>query len=221
MVLSFLKVDLSNYVKEANKYGNVIENIIEEEQDSSLLEVWKRERRLKIIYGGNVCGFNHFLINAMYGDVEREKLVQDLINYHAQNVIPLVLQQLAIVNQQKDGNSRRQRKKEVVLKDPPLVRLLANTKWESSKELFQNVSLVKDEFRKNSKMAIRVSALKGINHSERQVLFKEFYPTTSRFLTATSAWDWFRRSDKKDGLKYGDFVEERCIVFPIKNCIDK
>ena len=115
MVLSFLKVDLSNYVKEANKYGNVIENIIEDEQDSSLLEVWKRERRLKIIYGGNVCGFNHFLINAMYGEVEREKLVQDLINYHAQNVIPLVLQQLAIVNQLKDGNSRRQRKKELVL----------------------------------------------------------------------------------------------------------
>ena len=68
------------------------------------------------------------------------KLVEELVNYFASNVIPMILQELQIVNEKKG----KKQKKNFLPKQTPIVRFLANiSKWETPR--FQNVAFVDDE----------------------------------------------------------------------------
>ena len=207
-------IDLPTFNTNANKYGNAIQDILEEEQDSDLIDIWKKQRRLKLIYGTNISGFNQFCINAKYEEKERLKLVEELTSYFASSVIPQILKQLQRIDGKKGGKQKNPKMKSLPKKEAPILRFLDNiSHWETSRDLFQNVAFVEDEKRQHTWLAIRVSTLKGISSIERKTLFEGSMSGDSRFLDEESKDDYFK--GRKGVL--GTASHQRCIKLPVKN----
>ena len=207
-------IDLPTFNSNASKYGNKIQEILEDEQDLELIDIWKKQRRLKLIYGTNISGFNQFCINAKYEEEERLKLVEELTNYFASKVIPQILKQLQRVNAKKDGNQRNQKMKSLPKKQAPNLRFLENiSHWETSRDLFENVAFIEDDKRQHTWLAIRVSTMKGISSIERKTLFVGSMTGDSRFLDEESKDDYFK--GRKGEL--GKSSHQRCIKLPVKN----
>ena len=207
-------IDLPTFNTNANKYGNEIQEILEEEQNSDLIDIWKKQRRLKLIYGTNISGFNQFCINAKYEEKERLKLVEELTSYFASSVIPQILKQLQRVDAKKGGKQKIQKMKSLPSKQAPNLRFLENiSHWESSRDLFQNVAFVEDDNRQHTLLAIRVTTMKGISSIERKTLFEGSMTGDSRFLDEESKDDYFK--GRKGAL--GTSSHGRCIKLPVQN----
>ena len=207
-------IDFPTFNSNENKYGVAIQDILEEEQDSDLIDIWKKQRRLKLIYGTNISGFNQFCINAKYEEKERMKLVEELTSYFASSVIPQILKQLQRIDGKKGGKQKNQKMKSLPNKQAPILRFLENiSHWESSRELFQNVAFVEDDKRQHTWLAIRVSTLKGISSIERKTLFEGSIVGDSRFLDEDSKDDYLKG---RRGV-LGTASHQRCIKLPVQN----